>query len=429
MSILINNVSIITMDGKDNILNKGYILISGNTIEKVESGEYEGPITSLKVIDGEGCIAMPGLINMHTHVPMTLLRGYGEGLPLMKWLNERIFPFEAKMTKDDVYIGSLLGIVEMIKSGTTTFVDMYYKLSEIANAAKDMNIRAFLGNTIIGDDYKKQIDKTISLKESIQSDLVNITLAPHSPYTCSTEALIMVSEAGRVNNIPIQIHLSESREEIDTIKASHKVSPIKYCNDIGLFEGNKVIAAHCIHIDEDDMKILKDNKVAMVVNPQSNMKLASGTAPAIDAKRKGVNICLGTDGPSSNNSLNMVEEMKVFSLVQKLFNSDANVMDPYTTLEIATVNGAKALGMEDSLGKIKEGYLADIILIDTKKPHLTPCFNYYANIVYSAQGSDIKTSIINGKIVMKDYKIKLVDETILMERAQNAVNSILSRLK
>ncbi|MEF9952492.1 MAG: amidohydrolase [Clostridium sp.] len=429
MSILINNVSIITMDGKDNILNKGYILISGNTIEKVAQGEYEGPITSLKVIDGEGCVAMPGLINMHTHVPMTLLRGYGEGLPLMKWLNDRIFPFEAKMTKDDVYIGSLLGIVEMIKSGTTTFVDMYYKLAEIANAANDMNIRAFLGNTIIGEDYKKQIDKTITLRDTVESDLVKITFAPHSPYTCTTDALVEIGEAARKHNIPIQIHLSESRDEMDNMKNKHKVTPIKYCNDIGLFEGNKVIAAHCIHIDGEDMKILKETSTSMVVNPQSNMKLASGAAPAVEAKRKGVNVCLGTDGTSSNNSLNMIEEMKVFSLVQKLITSDANAMEPYTTLEVATVNGAKALGMEDSLGKIKEGYLADIILIDIKKPHLTPCYNTYANIVYSAQGSDVKTSIINGRIVMKDYKIKLIDETILIERAQNAVNSILSRLK
>lgn len=428
MSLLINNISIITMDGKDKLIENGYILVNGNSIEEVGKGEYEGPISRLKVVNGEGCVAMPGLINMHTHVPMTLLRGYGEGLPLMKWLEEKIWPFEDKMTKDDIYIGSLLGIVEMIKSGTTTFVDMYYKIKQIASAATDLNCRAFLGNTIIGEEYDRQIEKTIELRDKLNNDLITVTFAPHAPYTCSTEALVKVGEVARKENIPIQIHLSETEEEVDNIYKTYGKTPIEHCKDLDLYKDNNIIAAHCVHVTDDDVRILKDNNVTVVNNPQSNMKLASGIAPLVNFLKEGVNVCLGTDGASSNNNLNMIEEMQTASLIQKVASEDATFLDAYEVLSIGTLNAAKALGMENSLGKIKKGYLADIILIDMTKPHLIPNYNTYTNIVYSAQGSDVKTVVINGKVVMKDYKLKLIDETILKQRVENSVNSILRKL-
>ncbi len=427
MSLLINNVSIITMENED-IIEKGYIHIKNNKIESVGKGEYEGPISGVKVIDGTGCVAMPGLINMHTHVPMTLLRGYGEGLPLMKWLNERIWPFEDKMTKEDIYIGSLLGIVEMIKSGTTTFADMYYHLKEIANAARDLNIRAFLGNTIIGENYEEEIQKTLCLKEKLDDELIKVMIAPHSPYTCSDKALEMVGNIAREKNLPIHIHLSETKDEINTVNKEHKKSPIEYCEEVGLFKDNKVIAAHCVHITEEDMNILKKYDVTVVNNPQSNMKLASGVAPIYKCIEKDINVCVGTDGASSNNNLNMIEEMQTTSMLQKMTSNDPTVLDAYSTIKLATVNAAKALGMENSLGKIKEGYLADIILIDMLKPHLMPSFSPYSNIVFSAQGSDVKTVIINGKVVMKNYKLKLIDESILRQRVENSVNSILRKI-
>lgn len=428
MSLLINNVSIITMDGKDKVIDRGYILINDNVIEKVEHGEYEGPISRLKVVDGEGCVAMPGLINMHTHVPMTLLRGYGEGLPLMSWLNDKIWPFEDKMTKEDIYIGSLLGIVEMIKSGTTTFVDMYYNLKEIAHAASDLNIRAFLGNTIIGEEFEKQIEKTISLKEKLNNELITVTLAPHSPYTCSSDALTKVAEVARKEDMIVQIHLCETKDEIETINKICKKTPIQYCEGLDLFKDNNVIAAHCVHITDEDIKILKENNVTVVNNPQSNMKLSSGVAPITKCIESGVNVTIGTDGASSNNNLNMIEEMQTASLVQKMVSNDPVVLDPYETISMATVNAAKSLGMEDSIGKIKEGFLADIILIDMTKPHLIPNYNTYSNIVYSAGNGDVKTVIINGKVVIKDYKLKLIDQTILKQRVENSVNSILRKL-
>ena len=427
MSLLINNVSIITMEN-ENVIEKGYILINDNKIEAVGNGEYEGAISGLKVINGDGCVAMPGLINMHTHVPMTLLRGYGEGLPLMSWLNDRIWPFEEKMTKEDIYIGSLLGIVEMIKSGTTTFVDMYYHLKEIASAAKDLNVRAFLGNTVIGEDWEEKIEKTISLRDKLNDDLITVMIAPHAPYTCSSKTLEMVGNIAREKNIPIHIHLSETKDEINTVNKEHKKSPIEYCEEVGLFKDNKVIAAHCVHITEEDMNILKKYNVTVVNNPQSNMKLASGVAPIYKCIEKGINVCIGTDGPSSNNNLNMIEEMQTTSMLQKMISNDPTILDAYSTIELATVNAAKALGMEDSLGKIKEGYLADIILIDMLKPHLIPNFSSYSNIIFSAQGSDVKTVIINGKVVMKNYKLKLIDESILRQRVENSVNSILRKL-
>jgi len=426
--LLIENIKVITMEG-DYIIPKGYIYIEDNKIVKVKEGVYEGGRDNLEVIDGNGCVALPGFINCHTHIPMTLLRGYGEGLPLMRWLNEKIWPFEARLTEEDIYNGALLGIIEMIKSGTTSFVDMYFREDTIAKACRRANIRGFLGSPIIGDMWERQIDETLSLYDEFkEDDLIKIFIAPHSPYTCSFETLKKVGEIARNYKLPIHIHIAETKDEVNIIREKYNKTPAEVCKDAGLYDENKVVAAHCVYLNDDDIIMVKNYDFSVVYNPQSNMKLASGAAPIVKMMKNGINVALGTDGASSNNNLNMIDEMKSASLLQKLTFNDATALSAYDTLKLATVNAAKAIGMEDKLGKIKEGFLADIILIDFNKPHLNPPTDIYSNIVYAANGSEIKTVIINGKVVLKDYKLLDIkeDETIL--NANQSFIKVIERL-
>ncbi|SEF54467.1 5-methylthioadenosine/S-adenosylhomocysteine deaminase [Caloramator fervidus] len=426
--LLIENVGIITME-ENNFIDEGYIYIEDGIIKEVKSGSFKGEKENLKKINGIGCIALPGFINCHTHVPMTLLRGYGEGLPLMRWLKEKIWPFEAKLEEEDIYNGALLGIIEMIKSGTTSFVDMYFKEDVIAKACKEANIRGFLGNPIIGDGWQGQVEDTISLFEKFKHDeMVKIFIAPHSPYTCSFECLKEVGEVARKLNIPIHIHIAETKDEVYITKDKYSLSPAFVCYETGLFDKNKTLAAHCVYLNDADMEMLLNYDFTAVYNPQSNMKLASGVAPVVKMIRKGINVALGTDGASSNNNLNMIEEMQTASLLQKLNCSDATALNAFETLQLATVNAAKAIGMENNLGYIKEGFYADIILIDFNKAHLNPKTDVYSNIVFSAQGSDVKTVIINGKVVMENYEIKVLDEEKVIFKANKSFKDVLSRL-
>lgn len=426
--ILINDVMIVTMENRDEIINRGYILIEDGIIKEVIEGEYPNNTSDLKLIDGSGCVAIPGLINCHTHIPMTLLRGYGEGLPLMRWLNERIWPFEAKLNGDDIKIGTELGILEMIKSGTTTFVDMYFFEEVVGRVASDAGIRACLGSPLIGDMWESQLEESIKLKEVFRNNpLIKVMAAPHSPYTCNKEALKKVGDTARRYDMPVHIHISETEDECNIVNDRYGTTSTRLCEEAGLFDGNSVIAAHCVHMTDEDIEIINKYNVSPAYNPVSNMKLASGMAPVGKMLSKGINVSIGTDGASSNNSLNMLEEMKTAAILQKLSNSDATVLSGYETMKLATVNGARAIGMEGVLGKIKSGYAADIVLLDIRKPHMVPLYDIYSNIVFSAQGGDVKTVLINGRVVMENYDVKFVDEEFVVCRAQGVVEDILKR--
>jgi 5-methylthioadenosine/S-adenosylhomocysteine deaminase len=277
--------------------------------------------------------------------------------------------------------------------------------------------------------WEGQIDETLSLYDEFkEDDLIKIFIAPHSPYTCSFETLKKVGEIARNYKLPIHIHIAETKDEVNIIREKYNKTPAEVCKDAGLYDENKVIAAHCVYLNDDDIIMVKNYDFSVVYNPQSNMKLASGAAPIVKMMENGINVALGTDGASSNNNLNMIDEMKSASLLQKLTFNDATALSAYDTLKLATVNAAKAIGMEDKLGKIKEGFLADIILIDFNKPHLNPPTDIYSNIVYAANGSEIKTVIINGKVVLKDYKLLDIkeDETIL--NANQSFIKVIERL-
>jgi 5-methylthioadenosine/S-adenosylhomocysteine deaminase len=346
----------------------------------------------------------------------------------MRWLNEKVWPFEAKLNEDDIYYGTCLGLIEMIKSGTTAFADMYYREDVIGRTASGIGLRGFLGSPILGEGWKVQIEDAVKLLEMFKDNpLIVPLIAPHSPYTCSENVLKEAGETARKYKMPIHIHIAETEDEINIISNQYKMSPLEFCTETGLFDGNHSLAAHCVYVTDEDIEILKRNNINVVHNPQSNMKLASGIAPVVKILEKGVNVALGTDGASSNNNLDMIDEMQSAALLQKLANKDATALGSYEAIKMATVNGAKAIGMENSLGKISPGYLADIILIDLMKPHMVPLFDIYSNMVFSAHGGDVKTVIVNGNILMENYYIKNIDENYVLSKVQTIVEDILKR--
>ncbi|KPU45013.1 5-methylthioadenosine/S-adenosylhomocysteine deaminase [Oxobacter pfennigii] len=430
MKTLIKDCCIIKMTNENEIIKKGYILIEEDKISKIGEGEYKDlKDEKLNIIDGEGTAAIPGLINTHTHCSMTLLRGYGEGLPLMKWLNEKIWPFEAKLDAEDIYIGAELAALEMIKSGTTCFLDMYYFEDDICKAVGQSGIRGIICTPVIGDDWQQRIERFKAFYKrnngSFDGRIINM-LAPHAPYTCTRESLEQSAKAAKEMNCGLHIHIAETLDEVETINKTYGCSPVEFLEQTGIFE-NKVIAAHCVHISDKDMEILKKYNVTAAHCPQSNMKLSSGISPVSKMLALGINVSLGTDGASSNNNLDMIEEMQTASYLQKLSTSDATALSPYETLEMATVNGAKALGLEKEIGKLDVGMKADIVLIDLNKPHMVPIFDVCANIVYSGSGKDVKTVIVNGKTVMEDYVVKTMNEKDILNSVKKSVENILSR--
>lgn len=414
MGILIRNAKIVSMDEEVKIINNGYVLIQDKNIVEVAQGEFQGPLENFKIIEGNGYCVMPGLINCHTHAAMTLLRGYGEGYPLMTWLNEKIWPMEAKFKKKHIEIGTKIACLEMLKTGTTTFSDMYFMQDEVFKVTEEFNMKAVLGIPIIGDDWESQLISSIDLAKEIKKSkgLAKTMIAPHSPYTLSEEALREIGKVSKENNYDIHIHIAETLDEINIIRDRYNMTPCDLLEKTGIFD-NKVVAAHCVHLNDNDLDIIKNKSVSAVYNPQSNMKLASGTARVVEMLERGINVCLGTDGTSSNNNLNLFEEMETGALLQKLWYKDATKLDGETTLKFATINGAKALGLE-KVGRIKEGYKADLIMVNLNKPNMTPCYDIYSNLVFSANGSEVETVIIEGKIIMHKGEFISIDEEKLL---------------
>ncbi len=411
MKILIKNAMILTMDENENIINRGYVLINNNVIEQVSSGDFQGQTSDFTIIDGKGYCVMPGLINCHTHAAMTLLRGYGEGLPLMRWLNEKIWPMEAKFKEKHIKLGTELAVIEMLRSGTTTFNDMYFLQNIVKEAAIESGMRAVLGIALIGDKWESQLKDACNLADTVineKNDLIDTMFSPHSPYTLNEEALKEISSEAKRYNKGIHIHISETQDENNIISNKYNMTPCELLEKCGIFK-NKTVAAHCVHLSKNDMDILSNYKVSPVYNPQSNMKLASGVAKAGEMLEMGINLCLGTDGTSSNNNLNMFEEMETGAMLQKLYYRDATKFGGKTMLKVSTVNGAKALNIKN-LGSIKKGYKADMILINLNKPNMIPLYDIYSNIVFSANGSEVEYVIINGKIIMEKGNFVKIDE-------------------
>ncbi len=390
-------------------------------VEKFRTAHGSAP---LREIDGRGKLLMPGLINTHTHVAMTLMRNMADDLPLMAWLHEKVWPFEAGLRSGDITVGARLGMAEMLLSGTTTLVDMYWHESAVARAARETGIRAVLCPSFIDgermSEFERDMDLTLAAAEGIET--LTVRPAPHAAYSCSAENLRRAVDLARRHNLGITIHVSETLDEQRMIRERHGCTPAEYLRDAGVFSV-PAIAAHCVHVTDGDIEILRSRGVTVAHNPQSNMKLASGAAPVARMLAAGVNVTLGTDGASSNNDLDMWDEMRTASMLGKITAADPAVMPAWQVVKMATADGAKVLGMEGQLGVVKEGALADIILVDTEKPHWYPHNNPVSALVYSAKSADVHTVWVNGREVVSGGMLTTLDIAALMRDSKTVLRA------
>ena len=424
--ILIKDATILNPLGNGECEEKSAsVLIKDDKIAEIASDIDDGVD---KVIDAKGKILMPGFVNTHTHLSMTILRGIADDMALDTWLNDHIWPMEAHLNRDYCYAGALLGALEMIKSGTTAFSDMYFYMDGVAQAVDEAGIRGVLSYGMIdfGDAEKRENEfkENISLIKDFNNTAdgrITTMFGPHSCYTASVDLLERVRKEADKYNVGIHIHMNETMKEINDVGEAHdNKRPFELLDSID-FLGDDVVAAHCVWLDENEINLIKNNGVSVAHNPCSNMKLASGAAPVGELLDKGICVSLGTDGASSNNNLDMFDEMKFASLLAKVSTLNPSVLNANEVVNMATVNGAKALNLKD-VGTIEVGKKADLILVDTNAANMTPQSNLLAsNIVYSANGSNVDTTICNGKILMENKKVLTLDESDVLAKAKVAI--------
>ncbi len=421
--IIIKNGTILTLDSENSIFKNGFLCICGDSIFKIGTGNPTS-FKAEKIIDAGGGLILPGLVNCHTHAAMSLFRGLADDLPLMEWLNNYIFPAERKMDAEFVYTGTLLALAEMIMSGTTTFCDMYLFEDQVAKAARKAGVRCLVGEVLYdfpSPNYgpvEKGLEYTESLIQKWRKDpLVSIAVEPHSLFTCSPKLLTVSNELALKYNVPLIIHVAETLTEVSEIKEKYGKTPVRHLDSLGLL-GPHLIADHCVYIEDADIKTMAVHGVNVVHNPESNMKLASGIAPIPQMLSQGLTVGLGTDGCASNNNLDLFSEMDTAAKLHKVNTLDPTVMDAPSVLKMATIHGARVLGLQDVTGSLEVGKKADVIVIDTHKPHLTPMYNATSHLVYAARGNDVSHSIINGQPVMEDRKLLTLDITEIMARAR-----------
>jgi 5-methylthioadenosine/S-adenosylhomocysteine deaminase len=424
MSILIKNETILTMIDVNNEQMQGDILIEGRNIFAIGNISQTELNFVDEVIDAYGMVAMPGLINTHNHTPMSLLRGFSDDLRLMDWLDKKMLPAESRMTEEDVYWGSLLGIIEMIKSGTTAYADMYIQMDHVATAVEHSGIRASLTRGLIqmlGEDGGQRLREGIDLIEKWTGKAegrITTMLGPHAPFTCTPEYIEQVVQLAEEMQVPIHIHLAETQEEVEKMQSKYKKSPTKYLYDLGMFSGkHHVLLAHGVHLDDNDMELIKHNKGGIAHNPFSNLKLGCGIAPIKKYLDEGITVGIGTDGAGSASTLDLFKEMKIAGGLQKVDYFDPTVIDAKTLLRMATIEGAKLLAIDEFVGTLEVDKYADIILVDIMRPHLVPHHDIHALLAYCATGADVNTTIVNGKVLMRDRKILTVDESQILSEA------------
>ncbi len=429
--IFVKNGIVLTMDAEDRIIGDGAVGIIGDAIADIGPADRFFESEARKVIDAEGGIIMPGLINTHTHAAMTCFRGLADDLDLMTWLNDYIFPAEARLDYDKVHAGSLLACAEMLLSGTTCFSDMYLFEDAVAEAAKKAGMRAVVGEVLY--DFPSpnygSIDRGFAYTQELiakwQHDpLVKIAVEPHSPYLCAPELLARADEISGQYGLPLIMHVAETESEAAQVREKYGKTPVAHLAEIGMLSP-RLVACHGVILSDEEIALLKSHDVKVSHNPESNMKLASGIAPVPALVSAGVCVGLGTDGCTSNNNLDMFAEMDMAAKVHKVNCLDPTVMDARTVLRMATLKGAEVLGLDKITGSLEPGKKADLIVIDTRKPHLTPMYNVYSHLVYAAQGNDVRTAIINGEVVMADRKLLTLD----VERVMADVNRIADGIK
>ena len=432
VSLIINNGIVITVDGNRRILNPGAVAINGANIVAVDTpAAIAARYKAAETIDATGKVVMPGLINTHTHAAMVMFRGLGNDLNLMDWLQKYIFPAEAKTVSPEfVRVGTRLALLEMIESGTTTFADMYYFEEEVARVTKAAGMRGVLGQTVIEfpvPDAKTPADALARTeafaKEFDHDELITPSIAPHSVYTLDAKTLTAVSALARKLMIPIQIHLAETQAEIGLSQKRHQMRPVAILESLN-FWAPTTLAAHGVWITDDEVALLKRRDVGVSNNPESNMKLSSGTAPVMKYRTEGVNVGIGTDGAASNNDLDMFEAMRQAAFQQKLVTTDPTAITAAEALEMGTLGGARALGRGQRLGSLEPGKLADVIVVGMSRPRQQPLFDPVAQIVYASRGDDVETTIVNGKVLMRDRKVLTLDSARVISEARKAADLV-----
>jgi 5-methylthioadenosine/S-adenosylhomocysteine deaminase len=437
VSLVVTNATVITMDAARRVLQNGAVAIDGPDILAVDTAAAIGQqFRGRETIDATGQIVLPGLINTHTHAPMVLYRGLADDLALTEWLTKFIFPAEAKTVSPEfVRVGTRLAALEMIQSGTTTFADMYYFEEEIATETKAAGLRGVLGQTIIQfpvADAKTPADglaRADAFITAFKGDpLITPAVAPHAMYTLDGPTLKAARDLARRHGVPTLIHLAETRDETRTAQERFKASPVAYLDDIG-FLGTGVLAAHAVWVSEPEIAILKIRGVSISHNPESNMKLASGTAPVPAYLRADVPTGLGTDGAASNNDLDMFEAMRMASLLHKLQTEDPQTVSARVAIEMATIGGARALGMEKAIGSLEAGKRADLIAIDASAPRHTPLYDPMSHVVYVANGRDVRTTIVQGKVLMRDGTMTTLDQPAILAEARDWARQVRDAVK
>ena len=421
-NILIKDVAVITLDDEGTVLPRADIAIAEGKILAV--GEAPSDFAPDETIDGADHVALPGFFNAHTHAPMTLVRGWAEDLPLDRWFNERIWVAESALEEEDVYWGAALAACEMIRSGTVAFADHYFWMDRVAQVVEESGLRATLAWCVFGLGAEQEIGgTTLGLTEAFvqrwqgaAGGRIRTVLGPHAPYTCPPEFLAHVAERAAELGVGLHIHLAESQDQMEASLAKHGLTPVAFLDSLGLFE-QPTIAAHCIALTEEDMAILAEKGVSVVQCPNCHMKLAMGTTPVPELLDRGVNVALGTDGPASNDNLDMLEEARLAALIQKHRTGDATALPGDLPLRLATRNGARAMGFPDS-GVIAPGKAADLILFDVRKPHLRPRHDLVANVLHAATSADVSHVMVDGRLLLREGELLTLDEERILYEAE-----------
>jgi 5-methylthioadenosine/S-adenosylhomocysteine deaminase len=426
VDIIIRGGTVVTMDGSHRIIEQGGIAIkNGRIVEVGKTVDIDRKYAAREIVSAAGKVVIPGLINGHTHVPMTLFRGIADDLDLQEWLTKYIFPAEARnVTEDFVRVGTRLGLAEMIRSGTTTYCDMYYFEDAIADETFKAGMRGVLGETVIDFPVadNKTYDEALAYSERFINKwrgnaLIVPAIAPHAPYTVSEDHLKAARALSDKLSAPIVIHISETKREVDDSIKAKGASPVDYLNRFG-FLNDRVIAAHMVWPSDEELGLLKRLGVGIVHNPQSNMKLASGTAPVPQMLKENLPVGLGTDGAASNNDLNLWEEMDTAAKLHKLISNDPKVLTAEEAFEMATIRGARALHLDKQIGSIEKGKRADLVIVDLDDLNQTPWYNIYSDLVYATKADDVRTVIIEGRVVMRDRRLLTLNEEAIKADAR-----------
>ena len=408
----------------------GSLGIAGNRIELV-SDVPEAKAAFLvahpdaRIVDCRGKLVMPGLIDTHCHAGMSLQRSYADDIALMEWLNDYIWPFEARQTADDIALGMTLSIVELLLGGVTSFVDMYFHEDRCVEVVRQLGIRALLGCSYFDRNVEEALrEAERTMANAAGCDRISVAMAPHAGYTCSPENLVRGKELCRRNGWMYMSHVAETRDEARILAERYGKSPVRHFDALGLLD-ERTIAVHCVHLDDADIALLADRGAIVSHNPQSNMKISSGVAPVWKMMQAGVHVTVGTDGPCSNNDLDMFEELRTAAFLQKSATGDPTSLPACEALKLVTANGARAMGYADGeLGVLREGALADVIVVDLQKPHLQPVHDVISNVVYCGKASDVETVVVDGEIVVENRQVRGVDLPAIYRNVAAVVSRI-----